>query len=203
MTNGSGGSDYERLRTVVVGAEAGERLEADQVLAALVLLRRLRDDLTGWEPQLIAAARELGTSWADLAPALGVASRQAAERRYLRLRPGDPGLPTADARVQAARDRRAGDRAVAVWARENSAALRRLAGQVGALEDLGAPAQAHVDRVQDALDEGDAAALLPPLAGASPHLAASHPALAERIDDVTERTERLRRDTQDRRDRPR
>src|SRR5258708_27073365 len=62
-------------------------LSANQVLAVLTLLRELRTEIAGWEPQLIEAARALNTSSADLAPALGVASRQAAERRYLRLRP--------------------------------------------------------------------------------------------------------------------
>ncbi|PRX45466.1 hypothetical protein B0I33_109129 [Prauserella shujinwangii] len=203
----SGGEhpDYARLRQVVRRAADGEELEANQVLAALDLLRRLRDDLAGWEPQLIAAARELGTSWAELAPVLGVASRQAAERRYLRLRPSAPdsAATTADERVRAERDRRAGERAVALWARANSAALRRLAGQVGALEGVADHVREHVDRVQDALGGTDAADLLPPLAGAGPHLAASHPTLAARISDVTAEAERLRRDTQRRRARGR
>src|SRR5215216_4226760 len=69
----------------------GDDVTANHVLAALVLLRHLREELTEWEPQLIAAAREQGVSWAQLAPALGVGSRQAAERRYLRLRPAGGG----------------------------------------------------------------------------------------------------------------
>ena len=94
---------------------APERLSGNQVLAAaLTLLRELREELAGWEPQLIEAARALNTSWADLAPALGVASRQAAERRYLRLRPAPDGTSgTGDERVAAERDKRAGDKAVA------------------------------------------------------------------------------------------
>src|SRR5688572_13221790 len=76
---------------------------AAEVLAALVALRALRASLDDWEPELIAAARSTGASWAELAPVLGVASRQAAERRYLRLRqprPGEAGL-TGDERVAA------------------------------------------------------------------------------------------------------
>src|SRR5688500_643460 len=120
MTN-----DYEAVRSAA--ASPGS---ATEVLSALMLLRQLRDELSGWEPQLIEAARALGTSWADLAPALGVASRQAAEKRYLRVRrTGETG--TGDERVQAERDRRAGDKAVAAWARDNAAVLRRLAAQVG------------------------------------------------------------------------
>ncbi|WP_218920461.1 hypothetical protein [Lentzea guizhouensis] len=118
-------NDYETVR-----ATAAAPGTANEVLAALMLLRELRDELSGWEPQLIEAARALGTSWADLAPALGVASRQAAERRYLRVRrTGEGG--TGDERVQAERDRRAGDKAVTAWARENAGVLRVLAAQVG------------------------------------------------------------------------
>ncbi|MEU8222445.1 hypothetical protein AB0B82_07360, partial [Kribbella sp. NPDC048915] len=108
------------------------------VLAALTELRRVQDQLQAWEPLLIGAARERGASWAAIAPALGVASRQAAERRFLRLNPHatDPDGMTGEQRVQAARDRRAGERAVAQWARDNAARLRRLAAQITALDDL-------------------------------------------------------------------
>lgn len=169
------------------------------LLAALTVLRHLRDELASWEPQLITAARDQGVSWADLAPALGVTSRQAAERRYLRLQPSATGEKTGEERVQAERTRRAGNRAVAAWARENSGALRRLAGQISALEGLGGPAQQRVDLVHRALADDDAAALLSPLADTQLHLQATHAGLAEQIRSVTEHTERLRRDTQGRR----
>src|SRR5437879_6055872 len=113
---------------------------ADQALAALLLLRELREQLAGWDPGLIEPARAPGSSWADLAHPLGVASRQAAERRYLRVRPGTPGT-TGEQRVQATRSRRAADRTVTAWARTNAAGLRQLAGQITALTDL--PSQAH------------------------------------------------------------
>lgn len=175
--------DYESLRKSTTSADD---LTAGQVLAALMLLRELRAELAGWEPQLIAAARELGASWADLAPALGVASRQAAERRYLRLRSSELAESTGEQRVQAERDRRAGDRAVSQWARDNAAVLRSLAGQIGDLD-------ASVHR---ALGEDDAAALLRPLAGAHDRLRATHPELADRIDAIGQHTDRVRRDTQ-------
>jgi hypothetical protein len=163
------------------------------VLTGLEVLRRLREELAAWEPELITAAREQGVSWARIAPALGVTSRQAAERRYLRLRPSSAGeAATGEERVRAERDKRAGDRAVTVWARENSASLRSLAGQVSAVEGLGATAQAHVERVQQALGEDDAAALLAPLAGAHPHLREDHAALADRISSLTKETDQLR-----------
>ncbi|MCS7475918.1 hypothetical protein ACFFQW_00210 [Umezawaea endophytica] len=181
--------DYETLRAA---ATASDRLEAAQVLAALELLRELRAELADWEPRLIAAARDGGASWADLAPALGVASRQAAERRFLRLRTSEVGGSTGEQRVKAERDRRAGDRAVSRWARDNSAVLRGLAGQIGDLDPS----------VHRALGEDDAAALLSPLAGAHDHLSATHPDLAARIGVIGEHTDRVRRDTQSRRDEP-
>src|SRR5690242_17166340 len=82
----------------------------DELLDALTTLRRVRGELAAFEPALIAAARAGGVSWQALAPALGVASRQAAERRYLRstAAPTDELGATRDTRVQAERDRRAG-----------------------------------------------------------------------------------------------
>jgi hypothetical protein len=179
--------------------EATAELSTTEVLWALTLMRHVRDELTGWEPELIDAARQLGVSWAQLAPALGVASRQAAERRYLRLRPAAPGAGTADQRVQAERDKRASDRAVTDWARQNSAALRQLAGQVSALDNLPAAAQQHVDLVQQALADNDAAALLPLLADALPRLLPTHPGLAGQISAITEHTDQIRLDTQEQR----
>lgn len=157
-------------------------LSANQVLAALTLLRELRTEIAGWEPQLIEAARALNTSWADLAPALGVASRQAAERRYLRLRPTTDGArATGEERVSAVRDRRAGDKAVAGWARDNAAGLRQLAGQIGALTDLGERAEEDLAALHTALGRDDAADLLGPLVDTRGHLASGHPGLAGQV----------------------
>lgn|GEM_PF-2887173 len=177
------------------GTPTGVPSPAD-LLSALALLRYLREELAVWEPLLIAAARDHGVSWAQLAPALGVASRQAAERRYLRLRPAAAGEPatTGDARIQAERDRRAGDRAVKDWARRNSAWLRQLAGQVGALEGLDEPARHQAGLVRQALALDDVARLLPTLAGARSYLQPTHPVLAAQIGTVAEQAELLRRD---------
>ncbi|MFE0413426.1 type III effector protein [Streptomyces tendae] len=171
------------------GKQPGGEVGSDQVLAALLLLRQMRDQLAGWETGLIETAREAGASWADLARPLGVASRQAAERRYLRLRPGAPGS-TGEQRVQATRDRRAADRAVTSWARGNAADLRQLAGQITALASL--PDQARTPLVQ-ALGHDDAAGLIGPLSGAREYLGAHHPDLADRLDTLTRRADRLRR----------
>ncbi|OSC62341.1 type III effector protein [Streptomyces sp. 4F] len=167
----------------------GSDVSPDQALAALLVLREVRDQLAGWETDLIETARAAGASWADLAHPLGVASRQAAERRYLRLRPGAPGT-TGEQRVQATRDRRAGDRAVTTRARGNAADLRQLAGQITAVDGL--PAEARAPLVQ-ALGQDDAAGLIGPLTGARDHLADDQSELAARIDDLTHHTDRLRR----------
>jgi hypothetical protein len=159
----------------------------EEALAALTLLRHLREECAAWEPQLIAAARASGASWIQLAPALGVASRQAAERRYLRLRPDeDKAVSTGEQRVQATRDRRAGDRAVVRWARENAAVLRQLAAQVS--ESLPEKDGA----VATALGQDDTTALLGPLAEARSRVQVTRPDLADRIGAVTEQSEQAR-----------
>ncbi|MFD5013515.1 type III effector protein [Streptomyces chartreusis] len=162
----------------------------EQALASLLLLRQVREQLAGWETGLIETARDAGASWADLAHPLGVASRQAAERRYLRGRPGNPGS-TGEQRVQATRDRRAGDRTVTAWARANAGDLRRLAGQITTLTDLsvGAP----LAELTAALADNDPATLLAPLADTQPYLASGHPDIAARVEDLTRHTDQLRR----------
>jgi hypothetical protein len=160
----------------------------------LAELRVLQEQLAAWEPLLIGAARERGVSWAAIAPALGVASRQAAERRYLRSVSAPTGQPgaTRDDRVQAERDRRAAHRAVAQWANDNTADLRRLAGQITALTDLGEAATADLVQLHEALGDTDATALPALLAAAHQHLP-DHPDLAAQIDTVTARTDQIRR----------
>ncbi|AWZ07003.1 MULTISPECIES: HSP18 transcriptional regulator [unclassified Streptomyces] len=170
----------------------------DSALAALVMLREIREELAGWESGLIETAREHGASWADLANPLGVASRQAAERRYLRLRPGTAGS-TGDQRVQATRDTRAADRTVTAWARENAADLRRLAGQITSLSGLPADAESAVGDLNRALADNDASHLVRPLADTRPHLRPQDAELAERIDTLTRHTDQLRQDTHDQR----
>ncbi|MFD7436069.1 type III effector protein [Streptomyces sp. NPDC059861] len=171
---------------------------SQQALAALLLLREVRDQLAEWEPSLIEEAREAGASWADLAHPLGVSSRQAAERRYLRVRPGSPGS-TGEQRVRAARDRRAADRTVTAWARVHAADLRRLAGQITALTDLSAAARTPLADLSAALADNDAAALVGPLTATHAHLESDHPDLAARVDDIVRHTHRLRRHSGDQR----
>ncbi|MFE7758361.1 type III effector protein [Streptomyces sp. NPDC057429] len=156
----------------------------EQALASLSLLRQVREQLAGWETGLIETARDAGASWADLAHPLGVSSRQAAERRYLRGRPGPAGT-TGEQRVTATRQARAADRTTATWARDNAADLRRLAGQITALTNLPAAARHPLSELHTALAHDDPADLLAPLTATRPHLATAHPDLAARLDTLT------------------
>ncbi|MFF4579918.1 HSP18 transcriptional regulator [Streptomyces sp. NPDC001389] len=167
-------------------------------LAALLMLREVREQLAGWESVLIETARGRGASWADLAGPLGVASRQAAERRYLRLRPGAAGS-TGEQRVQATRDSRAADRTVTAWARDNAADLRRLAGQVTSLAGLPASAEDAIGELNLALADNDAARLVGPLAASRDHLRPQDAGITDRIDAMTRHTDRLRQDSKDQR----
>ncbi|MGW6025255.1 type III effector protein [Streptomyces sp. NPDC055099] len=160
------------------------RTNPEQALASLLLLREVREQLAGWEAGLIETARHAGASWADLAHPLGVASRQAAERRYLRQRPGPTGS-TGEQRVQATRRRRAADRSRTAWARTNAGALRRLAGQVMSLTGLPPQAQVPIGQLDAALAHDDPAALIDPLNTARPYLARTHPEVVAQLDALT------------------
>ncbi|MGW2409768.1 type III effector protein [Streptomyces sp. NPDC001739] len=194
--NPAGGSARTSASGDASSAVEGSRVE--QALASLLLLREVRERLATWETGLIETAREAGASWADLAGPLGVASRQAAERRYLRLRPGAAGT-TGEQRVKATRDRRAADRSVTTWARHHAADLRRLAGQITALTDLPTAARMPLEKLGQALGDDDAARLVAPLTATRPHLQHRHPQLAARIDDLTRHTDRLRQNSDDQR----
>ncbi|MGW0230937.1 hypothetical protein ACWDWO_21720 [Actinopolymorpha singaporensis] len=181
----------------VEGAPEGvpdEVPDGQAILDALGTLRRLREQLATWEPALIEAARAQGLTWTEIAPALGLASRQAAERRFLRLNPqaGDQAATTREQRVQTTRDRRSGDRAVAAWARANAAQLRELAGQISALPVRDQGGRATREAIHTALGHDDAAALLAPLRATEPALRRKHRALAERVSSLGETTIRIR-----------
>ena len=191
----------ERIEAAIDSARSGPSgPNSAQFLVALALLREMREQLAGWEPELIDAARASGASWAQLAPALGVASRQAAERRALRLRPGaDQSATTGDQRVSAERDRRAGVRAVDAYVRDHSADLRVLAAQVGGVTGLPQAADAPMAALHRALGGADAAALLAPLLAARAHLGDGHEQLTEQIDAISGAAESARADAQARR----
>ncbi|MER6443452.1 type III effector protein [Streptomyces sp. NPDC001185] len=172
-------------------AESTPGNDAQQAIAALLLLREVREQLADWEPALIETARQAGASWADLAHPLGVSSRQAAERRYLRVRPGEAGH-TKEQRVQATRHARAADRSVASWAQDHASALRQLAAAITALPDLPDAAADTLTALHTALGDRDPARLLNPLSDAGPHLRTAHPDLADRVADVGRHTDGMR-----------
>ncbi|WP_406441617.1 type III effector protein [Streptomyces sp. NBC_00631] len=166
------------------GTSEAPEVGTDQALASLLLLRQVRERLAGWETGLIETARDAGASWADLAHPLGVASRQAAERRYLRGRPGPAGT-TGEQRVQATRERRAAERTTTAWARHNAADLRRIAGQITALTDLPDAARLPLRHLHAALAHDNPADLIHPLHATRPHLITTHPDLAAQLDTLT------------------
>lgn len=184
-----------RAARAATAPDAAPHDSSEEALTALLLLRELREQLAEWEPGFIEAARDAGASWAELAHPLGVTSRQAAERRYLRVRPGGAGT-TGEQRVQATRDRRAADRSVTAWARGNAAELRQLAGQIAALDTLPPPTR---NALSEALADSDPALLLEPLTHTLGHLAGPHPDLAERVGTLTSRTAHLRHESDQRR----
>ncbi|MET8543285.1 type III effector protein [Kitasatospora sp. NPDC004799] len=196
----------DAVRTAQTAGSATDREPREdgpeQALAALVLLRELRAQLAGWEAGLVDTARAAGATWADLAQPMGVASRQAAENRYLRLRPSGAGpaaVETGAERVKAVRDRRAADRSVTAWARGHAADLRVLAAQLSALTDLAPQAGPALADLTTALGAADPADLIAPLAAIRPHLGSAHPHLAARLDELTHRTDQVRHDSNQRR----
>jgi hypothetical protein len=60
--------------------------DVEDPLSALRLLQGLREHLDDLERQLIESARDDKASWLQIAGSLGLATRQAAEQRWLRLR---------------------------------------------------------------------------------------------------------------------
>jgi hypothetical protein len=69
----------------VLAAVNTDHVGGAQALAALSLIAGLRERLDRCERALIESARATGTSWTRVAEGLGLASRQAAEQRFLRL----------------------------------------------------------------------------------------------------------------------
>lgn len=190
MMDGELETQLHELRQAVDDARAGTA-DGGALLSALLTLHGLREELNRWEPELITAARAERVSWAALAPALGVASRQAAERRYLRLRPSETGESTGEGRVDAQRDRRAGDRAVTAWARRQATVLRQLAAHVSGAEGMPAGGRRAAANLAEALGEDDAAALLAPLAATHRYLA-GHTDLADRVAAVGKQSDNVR-----------
>ncbi|MFE3762477.1 hypothetical protein ACFXPI_12010 [Streptomyces sp. NPDC059104] len=76
---------YDRFAHAAEFDAVDEVTETD-LLATLLVIRELREKLQADEADLLRVARRKRVTWARLAKALGLKSRQAAERRFLQLR---------------------------------------------------------------------------------------------------------------------
>ncbi|WP_328884754.1 hypothetical protein [Streptomyces sp. NBC_00299] len=161
---------YDRMQRHLE-AEASEALTETELLAGLLVVRALRDKLLEDEVRLIGAARRRKVTWARIAHAIEVRSRQAAERRFLQLRSDIDDLHgsvlTQHERVAYARDQRE-RRAERSWTVDHAAEIQTLAHQLLSLTDLQSRAdhspralKAHHDAVHEAELAGLPAPSLP------------------------------------------
>ncbi|MGW3698722.1 hypothetical protein ACWECR_39425 [Streptomyces sp. NPDC005056] len=121
------------------------------VLAALLVIRSLRDKLDTDELMLITLARSHRITWARIADALEMSNRQSAERRHLQLSRAHPradgSLPrTQSERVEDVRERR-GRRTERRWAWQHARTIRATAEALTAIPDL----QQRADTSQEAM----------------------------------------------------
>ncbi|WP_210976135.1 hypothetical protein [Streptomyces sp. RM72] len=114
-------------------------MDETSVLAALLVIRTLRDKLEADERKLISTARTLKITWSRIGNALELKSRQAAERRFLQLRDdledvaGD--VLTQAERVEVARARR-DRRTEYTWATSHATPIISLALRLHAVSGL-------------------------------------------------------------------
>ncbi|MFJ8848377.1 hypothetical protein ACIRFF_36450 [Streptomyces cyaneofuscatus] len=128
---------YDQICRRAEGHLQPEASETD-VLAALLVLGTLRDKLLDDELMLITLARSYRVTWTRIADALGMKSRQSAERRHLQLSKSsaDDTRPcTQNERVEQARERRR-RRAERDWALANAGLIRTTALALTAIPDL-------------------------------------------------------------------
>lgn len=141
--------NYDRICQRADGTLLPDATDAE-VLAALLVIRMLREKLDHDELKLTALARTKKITWARIAQWQELSGRQAAERRHLQLsraytRPDGTVPRTQSERVEQARERRS-RRAEREWARHHAQRIRRIAAQLIAIGDL----QERVDRSQEA-----------------------------------------------------
>ncbi|MEV7114390.1 hypothetical protein [Streptomyces anulatus] len=139
---------YDQTCRRAQGRLQPEASETD-VLAALLVLGTLRDKLLDDELMLITLARSYGVTWARVADALEMKSRQSAERRHLQLSQStraDGSRPrTQNERVEHTRERRR-RRAERGWALLNAGIIHTTAQALTAIPDL----QERANRSQEA-----------------------------------------------------
>ncbi|MEV0449762.1 hypothetical protein [Streptomyces sp. NPDC050600] len=139
--------NYDRMIKRVRARDDG--LDETAILSGLCVVRVLRDKLLLDERRLMKAARQQKISWARIADASELKSRQSAERRYLQLRDdlddiADDNLTQAE-RVEVARARRTRFTEYA-WASSHTRRIIELAERLSAVPDL----QERADRSVEA-----------------------------------------------------
>ncbi|MFF4542166.1 hypothetical protein [Streptomyces aureus] len=141
--------NYDRICQRADGTLLPDAADAD-VLAALLVIRMLREKLDHDELKLTSLARAKRITWARIAQWQELSGRQAAERRHLQLsraytRPDGTVPRTQSERVEQARERRS-RHAEREWARQHAQRIRHIAAQLAAIGNL----QERVDRSQEA-----------------------------------------------------
>ncbi|MFE3143379.1 hypothetical protein [Streptomyces scopuliridis] len=122
------------VRAAAYGHLTGEgeevpRVPADDVLAALTMLDDARARLDALEHDLLRAARSRDASWATVAGALGLSTRQSAESRALRLERSRKAF--SDGRdVAAQRADRTRQRNADAWLVAHEERIRTVCGQI-------------------------------------------------------------------------
>lgn len=129
---------YDQICRRAQGRLQPEASETD-VLAALLVIRMLREKLLTDELMLITLARSMGITWTRIADALEMKSRQSAERRHLQLSQStraDGSRPqTQNERVEHTRERRS-RHAERQRALRNARAIHVAARDLTAVPDL-------------------------------------------------------------------
>ncbi|WP_157880815.1 hypothetical protein [Streptomyces griseoruber] len=141
--------NYDRICQRAEGTLLPDATEAE-VLAALLVIRMLREKLDHDEIKLTSLARAKRITWARIARWKELSGRQAAERRHLQLsrtytRPDGSVPHTQSERVEQARERRS-RRAEREWALQHAQRIRRTAAQLATIDDL----QERVDQSPEA-----------------------------------------------------
>ncbi|MER6047240.1 hypothetical protein ACFC0M_20230 [Streptomyces sp. NPDC056149] len=131
--------NYDRICLRAEGTLQPDATEPE-ILAALLAIRMLREKLDHDELKLTTLARMKRITWARIAQWQELSGRQAAERRHLQLGRAHTRLDgtaprTQNERVEYTRELR-GRRAERLWALDHAARIRRVAAQLGAVDDL-------------------------------------------------------------------
>ncbi|MCX4740804.1 hypothetical protein [Streptomyces antibioticus] len=151
--------NYDRICQRAAGLLQPDATESE-ILAALLAVRMLREKLDHDELKLTTLARTKRITWARIAEWQELSGRQAAERRHLQLgraytRPDGTVPATQSERVEYARALRS-RRAERQWALSSAARIRRVAGQLAAVEDLQQRVDgSHEARIMHAIRQGE------------------------------------------------